>query len=797
METLLNDIKFGIKNIKARPVYSIIALLTLALGIGITTAMYTMVNKVLLQPLPFPESEELVLIQFTNKRTTQISSSSTIKAYEQLAEIDSPFESISFWAFDQFALDRGDRQLPLTAMITSANYMQTFGVQPIIGRWYQADDVNQQSVLISYQTWQNEFNADPNIPGRAIRLNNQEFKVLGVMPDGFAGSGYTQADLWHPIDKLERNVLLAGRLKSGLTIEQATQQSTGVQRLVNELNGDPETIWEIRYESLLDNVVGDTRQPLYLLLGSVVAVFFIAVLNVVNLTFGQYSNRVQELAVRVFVGATRKRLLRQLTSENLLLCGIGGVLGLILAAWSLEWIQAFMGSRLPRASEISIDLHTLFFILLLITVSALATSLIPASTLVDPEKLSNAIKQAGRKSTGDKQSQKVRRLLVGGEVGIAVILLICAGLLLRSYAILANQPTGFNSNSVMTGHVWFSSDYQPQPNAAAYWLELVKRLNEIPNVSKVAASSTIPMGRTGIDFPVQYSYPTAPAVERGEEPRASIRSITPGYFDALEIPIIEGREFDFTDTAESPRVVVINQKLANSNWPGENAVGNTLQLPEWLGGDHLVVGVVGNVKHRGLRSMTANEFFLPVTQRSYPGMSFIVKTNSDNTAELENMMLQTSVELEPTAPMILIGPLAELTEQSIIQERIILTILTVFAGIALVLASIGVYGVSDNFVSQRTNEIGIRMAIGAKPSAIKKWVLFDTAKPVFLGAIFGLLLAFITSQFIASVLYGVKSWDPITFISIPVILLSVGLIATWIPAHRATKVHPQEALQYE
>lgn len=316
-------------------------------------------------------------------------------------------------------------------------------------------------------------------------------------------------------------------------------------------------------------------------------------------------------------------------------------------------------------------------------------------------------------------------------------------------------------------------------------------------MTKVAGTSTMPMSTTGIDFPVQFSYPGAPDFQPGEEPRAAIRSITPGYFDTLEIPLIEGRDFDFRDTADSPKVVIINQNLANRNWPGQSAIGNILKLDSNRGGDHRVIGVVGNVKHRGLRSESINEFFLPVTQLAYPGMSFVVKTSSDVTESFKNLMLKTSVELEPTAPMILIRSLSQLTQSSIGGERVVLTILAVFAGIALVLASIGVYGISDNMVSQRINEIGIRMAIGASPAMIKKWVIWDTSRPVLIGIIVGLIMAFIISQYFASILYGVKSWDPITFTTIPLILFVVGILATWLPAVRATKIHPQKALQYE
>lgn len=797
MEKLLDDLKYGFRNLKANPTFSFIAVLTLALGIGITTAMYTLVNNVLLKPLPFPNPEQLVMVGTLNKKQNNYNSAVSIDIFKQLEAEKSPLQAMSYWAFNQATLARGDQQKPLTLMMTSPNFLAVFGTRPHIGRWYGADDLNTQTVLISYQVWEEDFNADPDILSRIIKLNNQDFQVLGVMPPNFSGSGYTSVDLWMPIDKLDRPVNLMGRLKAGLTVEQAKQQSTALQSIINAVSGDTENIWEIQYTLMLDTIIRDTKSSLYLLLASVFAVFLIAILNVVNLTFAQYTNRTQELAVRVSVGASRGRLLRQLLTESLLLCSVGGAIGLLLSAWTLEWIRELMGSRIPRLYEVSIDQNTMLAVVALICVSTIATTLVPAYTIVSPNKLANAIKQAGRKVTGDKRSQRIRRMLVSSEVCVAVVLLICAGLLMRSYVQLTKQPTGFDSTNIVTGHIWLADNFQPQPSQSSYWLRVAEALKQHPDVIEVAATSTMPMSRTGIDYPVSYAYPGAPAVPRGEEPTASVRSITEGYFSLLSIPMIDGRDFDFRDTADSPKVVIINQQLAESAWPKQKAVGNILSLPAWMGGDHQVIGVVGNVKHRGLRAIPNEEFFLPVTQHSYPGMSFLVKTQSENFSAMENVMLQTSIKLEATAPMVSLEPLASLAQSSVVSEKLLLIVLGVFAAIALLLASIGVYGISDNMVSQRTNEIGIRMAIGARPGVIRRWIIRDTARPVIFGALIGSILAFILAQLLASLLYGVNAFDPVTFIAVPVTLLLVGVIATWIPAKRATKVHPQQALHYE
>ena len=796
MERLLEDIKFGCRTLVGSPTFSLIAILTLALGIGITTAMFTLINNVLLKPLPFPNSEELVFVSTFNKKKNEQNTGSTIEFFERMVDADSPLQEMAYYAFDQATLSQGDLQKPFTKLITRHNYLSMFGVEPILGRWYDEADINRQLVVISHRVWQTEFAADPNILDKTIQLNKRDFQILGVMPANYSSTGYVSVDFWRPIDQLDRPVNMAARLEGGLSVKQALNRSASLQRLVNEVSGDFENTWEIQYESMLDSIVGDSKAALYLLLASVAAVFLIAVLNVINLTFAQYANRSQELGVRVAVGATRSRLLRQLLTESLMLCGLGGMLGLLLSAWTLEWIQVLMASRLPRLHETGLDAGAVVTTFVLITVAAVVTTLIPAYSIVNPSKLSESIKQAGRKVTGDRSSQRVRRILVAGEVCVAVVLLVCAGLLMRSYQQLSSQEPGFKTENIVTGHIWLPDNFKPQPNFASYWLSLRDALKADSNVLSVAATSTMPMGRTGIDYPVNYSYPGAPTVPRGEEPSASVRSITPDYFTLLEIPILSGRDFDFRDTADSPKVVIINRQLAESAWPNEEAVGQILSLPVWMGDDHTVVAVVGNVKHRGLRATPKPEFFLPVTQHTYPGMSYLVKTASD-ASNIESHMLQMSINQESTAPMILIQSLADLTADSIVEERLLLTILGAFSTIALVLASVGVYGISDNMVRQRTNEIGIRMAIGARPRTIKRWIIQDNARIVLLGAVFGLCIAFASSRLLASKLYGVSAFDPTIFLIVPIVLILVGIIASWVPATRATRVHPQQALKYE
>lgn len=797
MRGLVKDIRFSFRTLVSRPVYTLIALLTLALGISVTTTMFTLVNSILFKPLPMPESEKLMILSYENQTKSKQSSVFHINIFEQMAKVDGAFESIAFWVYDQTTLTENNSSKPLSNLRTSVDYFRVLNVQPTLGRWYSLEDRGKNNVLISYGLWRDEFGLSKTIIGRSILLDQKPHTIIGVMPQGFNSTGNLRVQVWNLVDTIDRPGSLIARLKSEISQESAQQQLTPFSQILNQNRSDQEDVWQIKITSMVESLTKNFKPALVVLMLSVLAVFLIAVLNVVNLSFAQYGNRAQELAIRVSAGATRRRLVKQLLVENLILTFAGGVVGLLLAAWGLELVKHLAPVGLPRIHELQMDFDAVMIIILLIVVASALTTLIPSYSLVNPKKLTAILRQAGRKMTGDRQSNRIRRALVSLEVSVAVILLIATGLLLRNYVLLLQQPTGFNADNIVAGHVWLPEGFGSKQQEYLHWRSLITEIKKLPGVKAVAATTSLPMMPTGIDYDVNYSYAGAPESIPGEEPQAAVRSITGSYFDTLQVPILEGREFDDRDTADTAKVVVINRALAERLWSEKSIVGRELLLPNWMGGARRIVGVVENVKHRALSSVVKPEFYIPFAQQVYSGMSFIVKAEAEQQKALMRLLANTSTSVAITAPMTNINLLEHLTINSIAAEKLMLSILAIFASLALFLASIGVYGISDNMVHQRTNEIGIRMALGARPKNILRWILWESSRPVIVGAFLGLIVVGFLGTVMSSLLYGISVWEPSIYLVVPLTLLTVGLLAAWTPAKRATRIHPQEALSYE
>ncbi|TQV88558.1 ABC transporter permease [Aliikangiella coralliicola] len=797
MRRLMKDISFSFRTLTSRPIYSLIALLTLALGISVTATMFTLVNSILYKPLPMPESEQLMILSIENKTKSKKSTSFNLNIFHQMTKVDGVFESIAFWAYDQTTLTENNSSKPLYNLRVSEDYFRALGVQPIKGRWHTIDDKGKNNVLISYDLWRDEFQQSETILGRSILLDLKPHTIIGVMPPGFNSTGDLNIQVWNLLETLDRPGGLIARLKSDVNQETASQQLTPYNQVLNQVRQEKSEVWRLKLTSMVESLTKNYKPALVLLMLSVLAVFLIAVLNVVNLSFAQFGNRIQELAIRVSVGATRVRLVKQLLVENLMLSFAGGALGLLLAAWGLKLVKHLSPADLPRIHELAMDVEAVMVIVSLIVIAGVLTTLVPAFSLVHPKKLALVLKSAGRKMTGDKKSNRIRRSLVAIEVCVAVILLIATGLLLQNYISLLQQPPGFKSDNIIAGHVWLPEQFGSKRKEYLHWRSLINEIEKLPGVKAVAATTSLPMMPTGIDYDVNYSYTGMSESLPGEEPQAATRSITGNYFSTLQIPIIDGREFDERDTANSSKVVIINRALAERLWQEKSIIGRELVLPSWMGGTHHIVGVVENVKHRALSSEIKPEFYLPFAQRVYSGMSFIVQVDSQQTKILPRLLANTATSVDITAPMTNISSLHRLTVDSIAAEKLMLSILAIFASLALFLASIGVYGISDNMVNQRTNEIGIRMALGARPKTILRWILWESSRPVIAGAVLGLILVGFLGTIMSKILYGVSVWEPTIYLSVPATLVLVGIIAAWTPAKKATKIHPQEALHCE
>ena len=795
MDNIIKDFKFGVRSLIGKPTYSFIALLTLMLGMGVTITMFSLVNSIVFKPLPLPQSEQLYEMSFETR--SQKSTSFSFRGYETIRDADTPFQSVSFAAYNQGVVLLGDQFIPLRLVVSSYDYFEVFKTPALLGRWYSKSDTGKKVVVLSYIAWVQYFEQRQDIIGQAITMNKQQFIVIGVMPAGFSDSGTTATHLWSVIESLNRPGFLNGRLKNGLTLARAQQQSGAINRILNQNSDQKNGAWKVSYRSLKDKSIEDIKTPLILLSLALIAVFVIAILNVLNLSFAHYGNRTHELSVRASMGATRKRLIQQLLVESFLLSLTGGILGLLMAAWALELVKVLGADDIPRIHEIGLDVSTILITGLLILAAACITALLPAFALINPYALSRAMQDSGSKSTGSKNSQRIRRWLVSAEVSAAVVLLIAAGLLLRSYVKLIDVEPGFNPQNVVAGHVWLPDNFGSKSQQLQHWQSLIEQVTLHPDVLSVAGTSTLPMSTTGINYDVTYSHDEASVATDGAAKRAAARTVSENYFDVLEIPLLEGRAFGIQDQQGSEQVVIINRALADTLWKEGSPVGRKLLISQWENGVKTIVGIVGNVKHMGLRSEEKPEFYAPLSQQIYPGMSLISKVKSGKSNQVLKFMGQTASQLEGAAPLILPAKMEDMVAVSIKEEKIILQLVSVFSVLAIVLASIGVYGVSDNLVSQRTNEIGVRMALGARPSVILKWVLLNGLKPVIYGAAFGVVLALALVQILTKVLFEVSSLDPITYLLVPCILVLVGAIATWLPARRATRIHPQQALHYE
>lgn len=793
--SVIKDIRYSFRTLLAKPAWLTIVLLTLSIGMGLTSTMFSLVNSILFKPLPLPDSHQLVEMTFETSTVKQ--NSASFAFYQQIKQEDTPLQSVSFAAYDQGVLSQGEQHSPLTLRITSGDFLQLFEVPAMLGRWYDESDVGKNVVVLGYDAWLRYFDGASDIVGKSITINKLAYTVLGVMPAGFGENRQNTPAYWAPIEGLQRPGAIYGRLKDGVTLAQAQLQTQSLEAIVEKFSEQNRGEWHVHFTSLKDKSVEGIKPALWLLTLASAAVFLIAIINVVNLTFVHYMERTHELSVRVAVGASRRRLISQLLTESLLIAVMGGVLGLLLTAWSLEALKIFAIDRIPRLNEVGMDVMTLAMTFSLVLLAGLITALLPALRLLKPEYLAMALKESGGKSTDSRNSHGIRQTLVAAEVTLAVVLLIGAGLLLRSYSKLMAVDPGFTAEQRVTGHIWLPDSYSSRIPRLTHWNALLERAEALPEVTQAAVTTTLPMGVSGIDYNVPYSFDEAQTAGNNTETNGAIRSVSPKYFDVLEIPLLEGRVFDERDVKGSAPVVIINEALAKTLWQDVSPVGRTLILPDWNGGPRRIIGIVSNVKHNGLRAEVEPEFFVPMDQQTYVGMSLIAQVRPGTEQKVLRAIGAIATELDVSAPLIVPNRLDRLTVRSVDEERVLLQIIAVFSALSLLMACIGVYGVSANMVGQKTREIGVRMALGASPKRIRSWVLKDALKPVFLGAISGIILALLMVEVIASYLYGIWRLDPIVYLMVPAILVCVAVLATWWPARQATSVNPQYALKHE
>ena len=830
IDVLFQDLRFSLRMLRKSPGFAAVAILTIALGIGATTAIFSVVDATLLEPLPYPQSEQLVSVQ-DNLLGIGAQDVGLSEPEWQDLQHSGIFEYVSPTWFDENNLTGSSQPARVRLLIVAPNYFTLLGVQPQLGRMFPPSDYSPGftgEVVISDGLWKRMFGADPNILAKSIRMDTDLYRIVGVMPARFDAPGRTaeerNIEIWtatsfygapmpdHP-PRNRRNLPTAiARLKPGLTLASAQSRVDAlIASLQKQFAGDypPQNAWTVRLVPLKERVVGNVRQSLVLLLGAVGLVLLIGCVNVANLLLARASARGREMAIRRALGAGQGRLTRQLLTESLLLSLFGGIAGLAILFAVKDSLLQLVPDDLPRLNEISISWSVLLFALIASIVSGVLFGLAPALQAGRLD-LNHALKQEGRVSTGSGERARTRRGLVITEFALSLVLMIAAGLLLRSFWDLLNVQLGFSPQSVITVRTRLPEPNDPSIDKYAtaskespFIRELMRRCAMLSGVEGVAIGDTasIPLDESLRDLKLisegQFLLTVEGRDVQSEHSTVVERSsVSPNYFHLLGIPLLRGRLFNESDNDNAPQVAIINQAMAQSYWPNDDPLGKRFKAVKtgapWI----TVVGVVANARTQSLTEADVPQIYLNLYQTGAKRLAILLRGHL-RTAAIADEVREQVQSLDPTLPVYGAQTLNETVSASLSQRRFSMEMVGLFALTALLLAGLGIYGVISYLVSERTQEIGIRLALGASRSNILSIVLRQGLGLAIAGAAVGLVCALVVSHLMASLLYGVRPTDSLTFAGVAFIFIGVALFACYIPARRAMKVDPMVALRYE
>jgi predicted permease len=784
----MTDITYAIRTFLRTPGFTLVAVLTLAIGIGATTAIFSVVNAVLLRPLPYADPDRLV--------TTR----GSLADLRDLKASSQSFEGMAFWASNLYNLRIDSDSHQVRAGQVTRDLLPLLGVQPLLGRNFTVEDDRQDTVILSHALWQSRFAGDPGIVGRTMDLSGTTYTIIGVAPAWFR---FPTADfqLWAPLGGIDiknpeqannrafRIFSAVARLKNGVTLQQAQAETQAFSaRLAREF---PATNEGVTYEvqPLYERLVGGAKPALRILLGTVVLLLLIACANVANLMLARTTVREREMAIRVALGAGRARLVRQLLVESLTLAIAGGLLGMLVTLWGIDLLRSVLEARLPRADGIRVDGVVLAFSACATLLTSLFFGLAPAVQAATG--LAGSLKEAGRGVAGSSRGRRLRRAIVIIETAMAVVVLVGAGLLVRSFVTLAGRDAGFAPANLFSFNVQFIS----LPNTASrvqVARALIDELAQLPGVEAAGAATGFP--------PVTPQRGTRFAVEgrtlTPDQDDAYFIAATPGYFSALRTPVLQGRAIDDHDTAGGAAVVLINRTLASQLFPNQEAVGHRLKIvnPEQSSDWRTIVGVVGDVRYRGLDEEPQPTVYTPFAQTPFMWLYVMVRSPGN----VESMVRTLRAAVPSVHPSLTAGnvkPMTDVIAQSVAEPRFNMSLVSAFAALALLLASIGIYGVIAYSVAQRTHEIGVRMALGAARPDVLRLVLFEGIAIALAGVALGLAGALGLTRVMAGLLVGVSPRDPLTFGAGALTLLTVAVVASYVPAMRAARVEPMAALR--
>jgi putative ABC transport system permease protein len=802
------DLRYGTRMLRKNYGFTLIAVVTLALGIGANTAIFSVVNSVLLRPLPYKDSDRLMRIRETKMPQFPEFSVSPGNFLGWKTE-NTVFERLVAMRFSAFNLTNTGDPERLRGMKVTEGFFPMLGVQPQIGRDFlpEEDQVGKNNVVIlSHGLWQRRFGGDPQILNQTVTLDGQSYIVIGVMPATFQFMDRTN-ELWTPmaftVQQTQNygghSLAAVGQLKPGVTVDQARTEMVGIADKLATLHPEANTGWSVKISPMLEFMVRSIKPALLFLLGAVVFVLLIACANVANLLLGRATDRQKEIAIRTALGAGRWRIVRQLLTESVLLSLMGGLLGLLLAKWGLSVLLTFVPEDLPRMSDVSLDGRVLAFSAVITLLTGLIFGLIPALQTSKPN-LNETMKEGGRGSTEGGRHQFIRNTLVVLEVASALVLLVGAGLMIKSFMRLQQVDIGFNPDKALAVSVPLpQTKYSKEDQQVAFFQQLLEKVRTLPGVETVGATSGVPLSRE--DFVLGFKIQGQPELPPEASQSTNYYSISADYFKAMGIPLLRGRVLNERDIKDSLPVAVINETMAKKIFPDEDPIGKritfdtTSDKPDW----YEIVGIVGDVKHYGLDRATTLQTYEPYTQQTLSNMTLIARTTGDPTS-LSAAIRQEVLNLDKEQPISNISTLDKYVSTSTAQQQFSTQLFGVFAAVAMALACIGIYGVLSYSVTQRTHEIGIRLALGAQASDVLRMVikqgLFLTIVGIVCGIGAAITLAKLLTDF-SSLLFDVKATDPATFAVIAVALLCVALLACYIPARRATKVDPMVALRGE
>ncbi|MCU1267456.1 MAG: hypothetical protein JWM21_3774 [Acidobacteria bacterium] len=812
MEILLRDLRYSVRMLAKNKAFTVVAVLSIALGIGANTTVFSVINAVLLRSLPYKDPSSLVLVWGDTK------SEETLRKHNQVSATDvadlraqsTSFEDVATYTGWYPIMSGGSEAERVPAIQVGDGFFKIMKGTPILGRVFTAEEQTTGKdlvVVLSYSLWQRRFAGDPDIVGKNILLNSRPYSIVGVMGADFRPLPSTlvspEGQFYRPVaekyDESERDarhLRAIARLKPGVTLAHAQNELSVIAQRLEQQHPQTNHEYGMQVVTMSEEIVGGIRNTLLMIFGAVIFVLLVACANVANLLLARSSVRTKEITIRSAIGAARAQLVRQLLTESLVLSMLGGVVGLLLAMWGTGLVSAAGAKINPMFQDIHLDPRVLAFTCGLTLITGLIFGLAPALQISKPN-LSESLKESGRNSGPSASRNRLRSMLVVSEIAMTLILLVCAGLLIRTVMRLRNVDTGFNGHNMLAMNIGLPSLKYPKPeNQIAFYQQVADRLRALPGVKAAGTTSVLPLSD---NFDGRGLVVEDQPKPRGEEITVDLYVTTPGYLEAMEISTIKGRAIGTQDTSDSFKIALINQTMADQLWPRQDPLGRRIRFP---GSDknpqpwRTVVGVVHDVSQYGLDKKPPMQIYLPHSQFPTGFNSIVIKTDADPIS-MVGAIRREILAVDKDQAVFNITTLEQLAGDSILIRRFFMILLLVFAAVALMLAAVGIYGVMSYVASQRTHEIGIRMALGAQTGDVLKLIVGNGMALALLGVGAGLLGALALTRLLAGVLFGVTATDGLTFLTVSGGLIAVALLACYIPARRATKIDPLTALRYE